>query len=323
MLSGIQPTGKLHLGNLIGAINNWVKLQHEFDCFFFIADWHALTTAYEDTQNLRQNSREAALDLLAAGLDPKLCTLFVQSQVPEHAELHLLLSMITPLGWLERVPTYKSKIDELSSKDLGTYGFLGYPVLQAADILMYQADFVPVGQDQVPHIELTREIGRRFNTVFKKEVFKEPLEKLTDVPVLPGLDGRKMSKSYGNTIALSEPVDSVRKKVVSMITDPSRARKDDPGHPEICAVYAYWKIIDPVHAKETEVLCRQGKIGCVQCKKDLADALVKYLEPIHARRHEILKDPHYLNTVLDDGAKKARAEAMKMLETVKGAVGLL
>jgi tryptophanyl-tRNA synthetase len=323
VLSGIQPTGKLHLGNYIGAISNWVKLQNEYDCFFFIADWHALTTAYEDPGKLHQNSIDAAIDLLAAGIDPNLCTLFVQSDVPEHAELHLLLSMITPLAWLERVPTYKSKIEELSGKDLGTYGFLGYPVLQAADILMYRADFVPVGQDQVPHIELTREIGRRFNAVFKKNVFHDPMEKLTSVPTLPGLDGRKMSKSYGNTIALSDSDADLRKKISSMITDPSRAKKDDPGHPEVCAVYSYWKVFNPTKAKEIEAACKKGQIGCVECKKQLAEVLSAHLAPLHAKRAELLKNPKQLNEILAEGAQKARQDAKQMMAKVRDAVGLL
>ena len=226
VLSGIQPTGKLHLGNLIGAIENWVKLQEKHDCYFFIADLHALTSTYDDIKSLKSDIQGIAIDLLAAGLDPSKCVIFKQSDLPEHAELHLLLSMIIPLPWLERVPTYKSKINELKGKDLGTYGFLGYPVLQAADILIYKADYVPVGQDQLPHLELTREIARRFNH-FYGDVFPEPKDMLTEFPVLPGTDGRKMSKSYGNTIAISDPAEVIRQKVSMMVTDPARVKKDD------------------------------------------------------------------------------------------------
>src|SRR3989440_2428546 len=245
VLSGMRSTGKLHLGNFVGALDNWVRMQNQFDCFFFIADWHALTTDYADTSQVKQNSVEVLLDWLAAGLDPDRCTMFIQSHVPQHAELHLLLSMITPLGWLERVPTYKEQRDNIKEKDLGTYGFLGYPVLQAADIMIYKGDFVPVGEDQVPHVELTREIARRFNMFYSRKrsyVFPEPQPLLTPAAKLPGTDGRKMSKSYGNTILLTDPEPVVRQKLKTMVTDPARVRRTDPGNPDVCPVGDLHKI---------------------------------------------------------------------------------
>src|SRR5258706_14335801 len=239
VLSGMRATSKLHLGNYVGALQNWVRLQNDYDCHFFIADWHALTTDYADTTRIKQSSLEVALDWLAAGLEPERCTMFIQSHIPQHAELHLLFSMITPLGWLERVPTYKEQKEQLKEKDLGTYGFLGYPLLQAADILIYQADYVPVGEDQVPHIELTREIARRFNMFYSgkhEPVFPEPQPLLTPSPKLPGTDGRKMSKSYDNFILLSDPEPVVRAKLKTMVTDPARVRRTDPGNPDVCPV---------------------------------------------------------------------------------------
>src|SRR5581483_6527233 len=236
VLSGMRSTGKLHLGNYVGALDNWVRMQDQYECFFFVADWHALTTDYADTWRIKQNSVEVLLDWLAAGLDPERCTMFIQSHVPAHAELHLLLSMITPLGWLERVPTYKEQKENIKDKDLGTYGFLGYPVLQSADIMIYKADFVPVGEDQVAHVELTREIARRFNLFYgqRRPVFPEPQALLTPAAKLPGTDGRKMSKSYGNTIMLTDPEPVVRQKLKTMVTDPARVRRSDPGNPDVC-----------------------------------------------------------------------------------------
>jgi tryptophanyl-tRNA synthetase len=321
-LSGIQPTGKLHLGNLIGAIENWVKMQDKYECFFFIADLHALTTMYDDTKNFKRDSLEVAVDLISAGLDPEKCTIFVQSDLPEHSELHLLFSMITPLAWLERVPTYKSKIAELKEKDLGTYGFLGYPVLQAADILIYKADFVPVGQDQLPHLELTREIARRFNFLYK-EVFPIPQDALTEVPALPGTDGRKMSKSYGNTIALSDPPDTISVKVHDMITDPARVKKTDKGHPDICAAYAYHKIFNKPGSGERAAACRAGEIGCVECKKDLARILIDYMEPIRARRAQFEGKPDKIKGILEAGREKAKVIASATLAEAKTAMGLI
>lgn len=321
MLSGIQPTGRLHLGNLIGAVENWVKLQGHYECYFFIADFHALTTAYAETENLRDDIRQVAIDLLSAGLDPEKCVIFRQSDVPEHAELHLIFSMITPLPWLERVPTYKSKIEELKEKDLGTYGFLGYPVLQAADILIYKANMVPVGEDQLPHLELTREIARRFNFLYK-EVFPEPKDALTEFPVLPGTDGRKMSKSYQNTIAISDPPEVIKKKVSIMLTDPARVKKEDKGHPEICPVYAYYKVFARDRIDTVASECREAKRGCVECKKELAQILVDYLAPIHAKRNKFEKDPELLEKILAEGAKKARRVASQTLLEAKKAIGL-
>jgi len=322
VLSGIQPTGRLHLGNLKGAVENWVRLQEKYDCYFFIADFHALTVGYAETKGLREDIHQLAVDLLSSGLDPQKCVLFRQSDVPEHAELHLLFSMITHMPWLERVPTYKSKIEELKEKDLGTYGFLGYPVLQPADILIYKAQLVPVGEDQLPHLELTREIARRFNFLYKKEVFPEPKEELTEFPVLPGTDGRKMSKSYQNTIAISDPPEVVRRKISIMVTDPARVKKEDKGHPEVCSAFSFYKIFAPEAADRVASECREAKRGCVECKKELAEYLIKYLAPIHARRREWEKHPERVDKVLAEGASRAREVAGKTLEEAKKAVGL-
>ena len=322
VLSGIQPTGKLHLGNLIGALENWVAMQDKYECYFFIADLHALTTMYDDTKDFRKNSIEVAADMIASGLDPDRCTIFLQSDIPEHSELHLLFSMITPLPWLERVPTYKSKISELKEKDLGTYGFLGYPVLQAADILIYKADLVPVGQDQLPHLEFTREIARRFNFLYK-EVFPIPQEVMTDVPVLPGIDGRKMSKSYGNTIAISDPEDVIIKKVNEMVTDPARLKKNDKGHPDVCVVYAYHKIFNKGAVDEISKKCREGSIGCVECKKNLSDILIEYLAPVRRRRAELDKDPKKIMEILKTGTERAKKKASETLREAKQAMGLI
>ncbi|MBU0686949.1 MAG: tryptophan--tRNA ligase [Candidatus Margulisbacteria bacterium] len=321
VLSGIQPSGKLHLGNLIGALENWVKMQDEYDCIFEIADLHALTTGYDNTKNFKNMIFDVALDLLSVGIDPAKCTLFIQSAVPEHSELHLLFSMITPLPWLERVPTYKSKIEELKEKDLGTYGFLGYPVLQAADILIYRADMVPVGQDQLPHLELTREIARRFN-YFYGEVFPQPKDVLTKVPVLPGLDGRKMSKSYGNTIAISDSPEVLQAKVMSMVTDPARVKKSDQGHPEICPVFAYQEIFNKNQTPEICKRCAAADIGCVECKKILAEVLKNYLEPIWMKRAKLVQDKKKVIKILEAGAKKAQQIARKTLKQAKEAMGL-
>jgi tryptophanyl-tRNA synthetase len=321
VLSGIQPTGRLHLGNLIGAVENWVKLQDQAECYFFIADYHALTTAYADTSALKKDIEQVALDLLSAGLDPAKCVLFKQSDVPEHAELHLLFSMITPLPWLERVPSYKGKIEELKEKDLGTYGFLGYPVLQAADILIYKATHVPVGEDQLPHLELTREIARRFNFLYKG-MFPEPQGDLTAFPVLPGLDGRKMSKSYKNTIAIADPPETIRKKIAAMVTDPERIKREDKGHPEICPVHAYYRIFAGEKTSAVAQECQAAARGCVECKKELAGVLIDYLAPLHARRARLEKDRQGLEKILAEGAAKARRTAAQTLLEAKKEVGL-
>jgi len=322
VLSGIQPSGKLHLGNLFGALENWVRLQEQYDCFFFIADLHALTTGYDSTKELPALSHEVAVDLLAVGLDPGKCTIFKQSDIPEHAELHLLFSMITPLPWLERVPTYKSKIEELKEKDLGTYGFLGYPVLQAADILIYKADFVPVGEDQLPHLELTREIARRFN-YFYGEVFPQPKELLTEMPVFPGIDGRKMSKSYNNTIAISDPPETIRKKVNMMITDPARVKKNDPGHPEVCTVFSFHKYFSKPKLKQIAAECESAARGCVECKQEFLEHLMAYLSPIQKKRRELEQHPQKVKKIIEAGNAAARQVAAATLREAKSAMGLI
>ncbi|MDP4179678.1 MAG: tryptophan--tRNA ligase [Bacillota bacterium] len=319
ILSGIRPTGALHLGNYFGALENWVKLQNDYDCYFFVADWHALTTGYENTSDTKSNISNLVIDFLSAGLDPDKCNIFLQSSIKEHAELHLLFSMITPLPWLFRCPTYKDQLAQMTDKNITTYGFLGYPCLQAADILVYKANFVPVGEDQLPHLELTREIARRFNFLYK-EVFTEPQPMLTKAKVLPGLDGRKMSKSYNNTIALSDSPEDIKKKVLTMITDPQRIRKDDPGHPEVCAVYAFHKVFNEEEVTEIENQCRGGKIGCVQCKRNLADKMLTYMTPIYERRQEILNKPEYVNEVLQQGNENATKIARQTMEEVKSAM---
>jgi len=287
-----------------------------------IADLHALTTGYMNTKQMKENIFQLAVDMVSSGLDPEKCTIFVQSDVPEHCELNLIFSMITPLAWLERVPTYKSKIDELKDVDLGTYGFLGYPVLQAADILIYKADVVPVGQDQLPHIELTREIARRFNNLYG-EVFPEPKELMTEVPVMPGLDGRKMSKSYGNTIAISDPPDVIEKKVNSMVTDPARVRKSDPGHPEVCTVFAYHKIYSGGEIESIGNACRQAAIGCIECKKGLASKLVASLKDIYKKRLELEADRSIIEKMLAVGKEKASVIAKQTLLDAKKTMGLI
>ncbi len=322
VLSGMRPTGKLHLGNYMGALANWVKLQDKYECYFFIADWHALTTDYADTSQLALNSLEVLLDYLAAGLDPEKSVLFLQSRVLQHAELALLLGMSTPLGWLERVPSYKEMLENLADKDLTTYGFLGYPVLMAADILIYQADFVPVGQDQQAHVELTREVARRFNQFYKfdgREVLPEPKVLLTPSPKLPGTDGRKMSKSYGNTILISDPESVVRQKLKTMVTDPARIRRSDPGDPDKCPVGDLHKVFStPETMAKVYEGCRSAGIGCIECKSWVADALVKVLEPIQERRAGITESQAM--EVLDEGSRRAQARAEQTMVEVREAM---
>jgi tryptophanyl-tRNA synthetase len=368
----MRSTGKLHLGNYVGALQNWVGMQDQYECFFFVADWHALTTDYADTSHVKANSIEVLLDWLAAGLDPERCTMFIQSHVPQHAELHLLFSMITPLGWLERVPTYKEQKENIAEKDLSTYGFLGYPVLQAADILIYKGDFVPVGEDQVPHVELTREIARRFNFFYPKRgyapavrvsregepnavldmnteladeslfhphpstfakrardeggarpefVFPEPQPLLTRTPKLPGTDGRKMSKSYGNTIMLTDPEPVVRQKLKTMVTDPARIRRIDPGNPDLCPVGDLHKIFsDSATMAKVNAGCRSAGIGCIECKGWAADALVQILTPMQERRKKYEDNPRLAWDILEAGSAKAGKVASATMAEVRDAL---
>ncbi|MBI3450478.1 MAG: tryptophan--tRNA ligase [Acidobacteria bacterium] len=322
VLSGHRPTGALHLGHLVGALSNWIQMQDEFECFFTIVDWHALTTGYLNPTGIRGSTIDTVVDWMAAGLDPARCTMFVQSDVKEHAEMHLLLSMITPLPWLERVPTYKEQQQQLADRDINTYGFLGYPVLQAADIVLYAADFVPVGEDQLPHIELTREIVRRFNQLYGP-VLVEPAARTTRIARLPGTDGRKMSKSYGNSIDLSDSPEAMTAKISKMMTDPARARRYDPGNPDVCPVFALHRAFTPeTRLAEIDAGCRSAALGCVDCKADLAARLRERFEPFHERRREILKSPDTVRDVLADGAKRARAVASQTLHAARKAMGL-
>jgi tryptophanyl-tRNA synthetase len=322
----MRSTGKLHLGNFVGALDNWVRMQDQYECFFFVADWHALTTDYADTSRIKENSLEVLLDWLAAGLDPARCTMFIQSHVPQHAELHLLFSMITPLGWLERVPTYEEQRENIAEKDLGTYGFLGYPVLQAADILIYKGNFVPVGEDQVPHVELTREIARRFNMFYNvrgMSVLPEPQPLLTPAAKLPGTDGRKMSKSYGNTILLTDTEPVIRQKLKAMVTDPARVRRTDPGNPDVCPVGDLHKIFSDreVLAKVNEG-CRSAGIGCIECKSWAADALITILTPMQERRRKYEDNPRLAWDILEAGSARARRVADATMAEVREAMGM-
>lgn len=316
----MRPTGKLHLGHLVGALNNWVNLQQEYECFFMVADWHALMSEYEDTSHIREYTLDNVADWISCGLDSKKSTIFIQSQVPEHLELFMFFSCFTPLGWLERCPTYKEQLQEIKNRDLHTFAFLGYPVLQAADILGYKANAVPVGNDQLPHLEICREISRRFNHLYKKQLFPEPQAVLTEVPRLLGLDGRKMSKSYQNTIDLSDPQAVIKSKVSSMITDPKRIRKTDPGHPEVCNVHSYYAVFAPEMKKEVDDWCRNAKVGCTECKQILADKIIDILKPIQEKRQALLKDKNKLAAILAEGAKKAQKVAGETLEEVKKVV---
>ncbi|MGQ0428698.1 MAG: tryptophan--tRNA ligase [Gammaproteobacteria bacterium] len=392
VVSGMRPTGQLHLGNYHGALVNWIDLQRRYECFYFVADWHALTTGYEDTAAIKANAHEVVIDWLGAGLDPSACTMFVQSRVPEHAELHLILSMVTPVSWLERVPTYKDQIEQLKDKDLGTYGFLGYPLLQSADILMYRPEFVPVGEDQVAHVEITREIARRFNNIYGREpdftarvaqaaarlgasgatqydelrrqyqeqgnaealararaliaastklstedrarlqgdlegggrtILSEPDALLTKSPKVPGLDGRKMSKSFDNTIRLREDPASIEKKLKAMQTDPARVRRSDPGDPEKCPVWSLHKIYS---SQDTQAWvqkgCRTAGIGCLECKKPLIDSVLAELAPIRERAREFEANPGRVAEILDAGCSRAREAARATMREVREAVGL-
>lgn len=324
IFSGMQPSGKFHLGNYLGALENWVKLQTEYECFFSIVDWHALTSSYEDTSKISENIRDMALDWLSAGLDPEKNIIFIQSQVKEHAELHLLLSMITPLAWLERVPTYKDKLQQLglAGKEINTYGFLGYPELMTADIILYKADTVPVGEDQIPHLELAREITRRFNNLYSP-IFPEPQARLSKSPTLPGIDGRKMSKSYGNEISFSATPDEIRSRVRLMVTDPQRVKKTDLGNPDVCTVYTFHKIFNPANVVEISENCRAGTIGCVECKKRLAERMVEYLADVHVRRQALVQNPGRIPEILAYGAERARKVAAATMQEVNQAMRLI
>ena len=322
ILSGMRPTGKLHLGNLHGALSNWIALQNhgDYECFYFVADWHALTSDYENTDEIRANTIDMVIDWLAAGLDPEKSTLFIQSTIKEHAELFLLLSMITPLAWLERNPTYKEMKEELSQKDLSTFGFLGYPVLQAADIIMYKAFGVPVGVDQLPHVELTREIARRFNFLYG-EIFPIPEPLLTEVQKLLGIDGRKMSKSYDNSIFMSDRGDVLKKKVAAMFTDPQRQRKSDPGRPELCNVFTFHQLYSSSKdVAEIPLACRAASIGCTECKRRLAAAVAEGMRPVHERRDYYLAHPEEVRAIIEDGNRRAANIAKATLTEVRKAL---
>jgi len=322
VLSGMRPTGPLHLGNLHGALLNWVEMQATYDCFYFIADWHALTSDYENPGRISAYSLDIIKDWLSVGLTPEKSTLFIQSDIKEHAELFVFFSMITPVPWLERNPTYKDQMVQLNNKDLSTFGFLGYPVLQAADIIMYKANGVPVGVDQVPHVEITREIARRFNYLYGN-VFPEPEAILTQTPKILGLDRRKMSKSYDNAIFLTDPADVVRKKVAQMITDPQRARKSDPGNPDVCNVYEFHKLYSDTDTQtRLNKECRNAEIGCVDCKKIMAENLLAELTPIHEKREYYDKRPQLVTEIIEAGCEKATQIARETMREVRNAIGL-
>ncbi len=323
IFSGMQPSGRFHLGNFLGALDNWVKLQNDYECFFSIVDLHALTSTYANTSLMRENVMEMAVDWLSAGLDPEKNVIFLQSDVAAHSELHLLLSMMTPLSWLERVPTYKDKLQQLGEmgKEINTYGFLGYPMLMTADIALYKADTVPVGEDQLPHLELSREIVRRFNNLYRP-VFPEPQAFLSQASILPGIDGRKMSKSYGNDIAFGASPDELRARVRLMVTDPQRIRKDDKGNPDVCTVYTFHKIFNQPNSAEIGCQCRAAGIGCVDCKKKLANCMVERLSDIHAKRAALEKKPEYIREILAHGAERAQKVADKTMAEVRDAMNL-
>jgi len=322
IVSGMRPTGKLHLGHYHGVLANWRQLQDEFECFFFAADWHSLTTEYENTEGIVENTNEMVLDWLAFGIDPKKSTIFLQSRVPQHAELNLILSMITPVSWLERNPTYKEMRENLSTKDLSTFGFLGYPVLMASDIIVYKATRVPVGHDQLPHLEITREITRRFNYLYG-EVFPEPAALLTETPKVLGIDGRKMSKSYGNAIYLSESAEETDKKIMSMVTDVQRPRRKDPGEPDRCVAFTLHRLYTPEEERARIVKeCRGAEIGCVDCKKILAKNVVNELAPFRARRSELEAQPELVEQVLEEGNRKASSEAARTMQEVRKSIKL-
>jgi len=323
VLSGMRPTGKLHLGHLVGALDNWKKLQEEYDCFFMVADWHALMSEYENPAGLKENSIDNVIDWLACGIDPKKSTIFIQSHVPMHLELFFALSLITPLGLLERCPTYKEQLREIAHRDLKTYAFLGYPVLQASDILLYKANAVPVGEDQLPHLELARQIVRKFNHIYKEDFFPEPEALLTQTKRLLGLDGRKMSKSYNNFISLSEEPQEIRKKIQGMFTDPQRIRLSDAGHPHKCNVFSYYAVFFPEVKKELEESCSKSKIGCTECKKQLAEKIIGLLAPLRDKRQQLEKEKDKITDILNEGSKNAALVAQKTISRVKELLKML
>jgi tryptophanyl-tRNA synthetase len=320
VLSGIQPSGKLHIGNLVGALQNWVKLQDKYECFYFVADWHALTSQYAEPAQIRNNVQDVLVNSLAAGLNPEKSTIFLQSSILEHAELNIFLSMITPLGWLERVPTYKEKQLEVKDKDLNTYGFLGYPVLQTADILAYKASYVPVGIDQMPHLEITREICRRFNFLYQ-DVFPEPEGLVTEFPKVPGTDGRKMSKTYDNCVFLSDSPEEVEQKIKTMMTDPQRERRTDKGDPELSPVFQLHKIFS-IREQQDEVAegCRTAGIGCIDCKKVLIENIFTVLRPIWDKRADLLKNPKRIEDIIQNGSQRAKKVASLTMQEVRQAI---
>ena len=322
IFSGMRPTGKLHLGNYLGALENWVKLQSEYQCFFGVVDYHALTTGYESTLELKDNIREMLIDWFSAGIDPEKSTVLIQSYVPEHAELHLLFSMITPLPWLERNPVLKEQVRDLDLKENIGYGLLGYPVLMASDILIYKSNAVPVGEDQVHHVELSREIARRFNGLYK-EIFPLPQVKLTETPRVPGIDGKRMSKSLGNTIYISDSPDNIKRKVRSMVTDPQKIKLKDPGHPDICSVFSYHKIFNKIQADEISKDCRTGKLGCVKCKDMLAEVLDVKFEKFREKRIQFEKNPKLIQEIVVEGSKKARLIAKQTINEAKEAMKMI
>jgi tryptophanyl-tRNA synthetase len=322
VLSGMQPSGPLHLGNLIGALSNWVRLQDKYECYFFVADWHALTTGYGNPSQIKEYTIDLLMNFISAGLDPEKSTIFIQSQVPQHAELHIFLSMITPLGWLERVPTYKEKKEQIKDKNLDTYGFLGYPVLQTADIIIYRAKYVPVGIDQVPHLEISREIARRFNYLYGKEFFPEPEALLTEFPKVLGIDGRKMSKSYGNAIYLSDNEKTVSEKLRTMVTDPARKRRTDKGDPAKCPVFDLHKIFSKEEEKKEVIQgCTTASIGCIDCKRILINHVIETLKPIWEKRQQLIDNPSKLIEIASEGSKKAKKVAKETLKGMKEVIG--
>lgn len=320
ILSGMRPTGKLHLGHLVGALDNWVKLQDEYECFFMVADWHAFMSEYENPASLSEFMIDNVIDWLSAGIDPDKSTLFIQSEVAQHLDLYMMFSCIMPLGLLERCPTYKEQMREIKTRNLNTYGFLGYPVLQAADILIYKADKVPVGEDQLPHLELTREIARRFNNLYKKDVFPFPDAILTKTARLMGLDGRKMSKSYDNTINLSDSEETIKKKVSAMFTDPKRIKLNDKGHPYTCNVFSYYGVFSREIKDEVSDWCANAKVGCTDCKKRLSIGLIDKLKPFHEKRQALLKDKEKIKQILEQGRVKATSVASKTIKEVREAM---